>query len=202
MHLKHMSTDKNHQDGGKDSDGVANQKKHQDIFENFLKNWTPSNMSIEKNQQDDEEDSDESLSKTTMPKTVDDSLQQPVQPTNKNYKNDLQPLPVVHSDLDEYGLDPYEFRLYAHVVRRTGGKLTGECFARLKKTAEICHMSVRKAQYALKTLCDAGLILKEQRKGRTDVYRLTPKSNWKPKEELKQIRQKAKESKVEESEEE
>ena len=63
-------------------------------------------------------------------------------------------------------------------------------------------MSVRKAQYALKTLCDAGLILKEQRRGRTDVYRLTSKSNWKPKEELKQIRQKAKESKVEDSEEE
>ncbi|MEG3869796.1 MULTISPECIES: helix-turn-helix domain-containing protein [unclassified Microcoleus] len=119
----------------------------------------------------------------------------------ENPQNTL-PLPLVRSDLDEYGLDPYEFRIYAHVVRRTGGKVTGECFAKLKKTAEICHMSVRKAQYALKTLCDAGLLLKEQRRGRTDVYKLTPKSNWKPKEELKQIRQKAKESKVEDSEEE
>jgi predicted transcriptional regulator len=160
-------------------------------------------MSIEENHQDDEEDSDQWLIGETF--LENDSLQQPLQPTNKNFKNDLQPLPVVHSDLDEYGLDPYEFRLYAHVVRRTGGKLNGQCFAKLKKTAEICHMSVRKAQYALKTLCDAGLILKEQRRGRTDVYRLTPKSNWKPKEELKQIRQKAKESKeskVEDSEEE
>ena len=160
-------------------------------------------MSIEKNHQDDEEDSDPWLIGETF--LQNDLLQQPLQPTNKNSKNDLQPLPVVHSDLDEYGLDPYEFRLYAHVVRRTGGKLNGQCFAKLKKTAEICHMSVRKAQYALKTLCDAGLILKEQRRGRTDVYRLTPKSNWKPKEELKQIRQKAKESKeskVEDSEEE
>lgn len=160
-------------------------------------------MSIEKNHQDDEEDSDQWLIGETF--LENDLLQQPLQLTNKNFKNDLQPLPVVHSDLDEYGLDPYEFRLYAHVVRRTGGKLNGQCFAKLKKTAEICHMSVRKAQYALKTLCDAGLILKEQRRGRTDVYRLTPKSNWKPKEELKQIRQKAKESKeskVEDSEEE
>jgi DNA-binding transcriptional regulator PaaX len=120
-------------------------------------------------------------------------------PTEETHPNTL-PLPLVRSDLDEYGLDPYEFRIYAHVVRRTGGKLTGECFAKLKKTSEICHMSVRKAQYALKTLCDAGLLVKEQRRGRTDVYRLTPKSNWKPKEELKDIRQKAKESKVEEPE--
>ncbi len=165
-------------------------------------------MSVDKNHPDDGRDLDQLPIKQIDPeiveyiKTVDDSFLEPQPPTNKNYKNDLQPLPVVHSDLDEYGLDPYEFRLYAHVVRRTGGKLHGECFAKLKKTAEICHMSVRKAQYALKTLCDAGLILKEQRRGRTDVYRLTPKSNWKPKEELKQIRQKAKESKVEDSEEE
>jgi predicted transcriptional regulator len=156
-------------------------------------------MSIEKNHQDDGEDRDELLTEKIF--LGHDLPKQPPQPTDKNPKND-SPLPLVHSDLDEYGLDPYEFRLYAHVVRRTGGKLHGECFAKLKKTAEICHMSVRKAQYALKTLCDAGLILKEQRRGRTDVYRLTPKSNWKPKEELKQIRQKAKESKVEDSEEE
>ena len=109
-----------------------------------------------------------------------------------------KPLPLVRSDLDEYGLDPYEFRIYAHVVRRTGGKLDGKCFATQKKTADICKMSVRKVQYALKTLCEAGLLQKEERKGRTDIYRLTPRSAWKPKDELKQIRQKAKESKPEE----
>lgn len=62
----------------------------------------------------------------------------------------------VHNLLDEYGLDPYEFRIYAHAVRRTGGKLNGKYFASLSKTAEICQMSVRKAQYALKFLCEAG----------------------------------------------
>lgn len=197
MHLKHMSVDKNHPDDGRDSDQLLIEQIDLEIVE-YLKNVFPKNISTEKSNQDEGEDSDELLIKKTIPETVDDSFQEPQPPTNKNSKNDLQPLPVVHSDLDEYGLDPYEFRLYAHVVRRTGGKLTGECFARLKKTAEICHMSVRKAQYALKTLCDAGLILKEQRKGRTDVYKLTPKSNWKPKEELKQIRQKAKVEDLEE----
>lgn len=56
-------------------------------------------------------------------------------------KQSLLPLPMVHSDLDEHGLDPYEFRIYAHIVRRTGGKLDGECFAKLKKISEVCHMS-------------------------------------------------------------
>ncbi|MBD2481506.1 helix-turn-helix domain-containing protein [Planktothrix sp. FACHB-1365] len=109
---------------------------------------------------------------------------------------------MVHSDLDEYGLDPYEFRIYAHVVRRTGGKYHGECFAKLKKTAEICKMSVRKAQYSLKTLCEAGLLLKEERKGRTDIYKLAPKSSWKPKEELEKIRQQVKNSSLDKNSEE
>lgn len=137
-----------------------------------------------------------------LPKGVNESIKELMGPefnrpsTENNPKKDLMPLPLVHSDLDEYGFDPYEFRIYAHIVRRTGGKLDGKCFAKLKKTAEICKMSVRKTQYALKTLCDAGLILKEQRKGRSDIYRLAPKSNWKPKEQLQDIRQKAKESKL------
>lgn len=124
------------------------------------------------------------------------------EPATESDRNSLPPLPLVRSDLDEYGLDPYEFRIYAHIVRRTGGKLSGVCFAKLKKTAEICKMSVRKAQYALKTLCDAGLILKEQRRGRTDVYKLAPRSNWKPKEELEEIRRKVKESKAGDSQDE
>ena len=104
----------------------------------------------------------------------------------------LPPLPLVHSDLYEYGLDPYEFRVYAHVVRRTGGRLEGQCFAKLKKVAEICNISVRKVQYSLRTLCDAGLLVKEQRIGRSDIYFLTPRTNWKSKDEIKQIRQNAK----------
>lgn len=107
-------------------------------------------------------------------------------------KQSLSPLPMVHSDLDEYGLDPYEFRIYAHIVRRTGGKLDGKCFAKLKKITEVCQMSVRKAQYALTTLCEAGLITKERRHGKTDVYRLAPKSNWKSKQEIDEIRKAAK----------
>lgn len=96
----------------------------------------------------------------------------------------------VHNVLDEYGLDPYEFRIYAHAVRRTGGKLNGEYFASLTKTAEICQMSVRKAQYALKFLCEAGFLTQEKRKGRTDVYRMTHSRDWVKPEKLEEIREK------------
>ncbi|MFB2934139.1 helix-turn-helix domain-containing protein [Aerosakkonemataceae cyanobacterium BLCC-F154] len=79
----------------------------------------------------------------------------------------------VHADLDLYGLSPYEFRLYAHIARRR------ECFSSLQTTAKICKMSVRKAQYALKTLEKLGLVQKTVRKGKTDIYELTPRNCWK-----------------------
>lgn len=74
----------------------------------------------------------------------------------------------VHSVIDQAGLDVYEFRLLGHIARR------GSCFASLDTTAELCKMSIRKAQYTLKSLLDKGFIVKNQRKGRTDIYRLAP----------------------------
>ncbi|MGB3421392.1 MAG: helix-turn-helix domain-containing protein [Dolichospermum sp.] len=90
--------------------------------------------------------------------------------TEKNSPNGVI---FVHADLDLYGLSPYEFRLYAHVARR------GECFSSLETIANICKMSVRKAQYGLKSLEKQGLIKKKIRKGRTDVYKLTSRVEWK-----------------------
>ena len=74
----------------------------------------------------------------------------------------------VHSALDQAGLDVYEFRLLAHIARRRS------CFASLATTADICKMSVRKAQSTLKSLEKKGFIEKKQRIGRTDVYKLAP----------------------------
>lgn len=88
-------------------------------------------------------------------------------------KNPSQKMVFVHADLDLYGLSPYEFRLYAHIARR------GKCYSSLKKMAKICRMSVRKAQYALKTLENQNLIKKRIRKGTTDIYEVTNRSEWK-----------------------
>lgn len=83
------------------------------------------------------------------------------------YPNDKQKnLIFLHSSLDELGLDPYEFRLLCHISRR------GLCYASLNTTAEICNMSVRKAQSALKFLVKEGLVMKETRRGRSDIYSL------------------------------
>jgi predicted transcriptional regulator len=94
----------------------------------------------------------------------------------------------IHNVLDEYGLDPYEFRLYAHIVRRTGGKPEGVCFASLSKIAKTCKMSMRKAQQSLKFLIKAQLVIQKKRKGRTDEYRVTLYSSWVLGEELDKLR--------------
>lgn len=94
----------------------------------------------------------------------------------------------IHNYLDEYGLDPYEFRLYAHIVRRTGGKTTGECFASLSKIAKICKMSPRRAQQAIKVLLASNLVKQNKRSGRTDIYQVQPSNTWFPREHLTTIR--------------
>lgn len=96
---------------------------------------------------------------------------------------------TVFKEVDELGLDPYEFRVYGHIARR------GKCFASLEKIAATCCMSVRMVQYALKVLEEAGLIQKEERKGRANQFTLTSPSKWIDtitREELKRIRQKVK----------
>lgn len=95
----------------------------------------------------------------------------------------------VHDFLDAYGLDPYEFRVYSHIVRRTGGKPEKECFASLATMANICKISERKVQQVLKFLVEAGMITKEKNSGRkTDVYRVTHSSKWVSKTQLDKLR--------------
>lgn len=96
-------------------------------------------------------------------------------------KNRSERMIFVHADLDLYGLSPYEFRIYAHIARR------GKCYSNLNTTANICKMSVRKAQYALKALESLGLVKKVIRKGKTDIYELTPRSQWKQPEYLTEL---------------
>jgi predicted MarR family transcription regulator len=106
----------------------------------------------------------------------------------------------VRDTLDEYGLDPYEFRLYGHITRRTGGKPEGVCFASVSKMAAVCHMSVRRVQYALRFLCEAGLIIREDRSGRTNAYKITSRENWAESTQLEEIRKQVKTSKGAEQE--
>lgn len=78
---------------------------------------------------------------------------------------------------------------HCHIVRRTGGKPEGVCFASLVRIAGTCKISERKAQQVLKFLIEARMIIKEKNSGRkTDEYRVTPPRDWIPSQQLSEVR--------------
>jgi DNA-binding MarR family transcriptional regulator len=98
--------------------------------------------------------------------------------------DDKKPI-FLRSELDDYGLDVYEFRVLAHIARRQGKQ---GCYSKQKTIAETCNMSPRKAQDVLRVLCGAGLIQRQERDGTTNIYTLAPASKWKHPSELEKIR--------------
>ncbi|MGD2180239.1 helix-turn-helix domain-containing protein [Lusitaniella coriacea] len=102
----------------------------------------------------------------------------------KQPPDDKKPI-FLRSELDDYGLNVYEFRVLAHIARRQGKR---GCFSKQKTIAETCKMSPRKAQDVLRVLCGAGLIEREERDGTTNIYTLAPASQWKHPSELGKIR--------------
>ncbi len=83
----------------------------------------------------------------------------------------------IHGELDDFGLNPFEFRAYAHLARRVG-KRGGEYWESLGEGARVCCMDVKTYRAALVSLESYGLISREDRKGQTSVYRLNPSSEW------------------------
>ena len=55
----------------------------------------------------------------------------------------------VRREIDDYGLDPYEFRIYARITRRAGN---GEAWESLANMASACPMSLSRARLALQIL--------------------------------------------------
>jgi len=78
----------------------------------------------------------------------------------------------VHGYLDLYGLDPYEFRVLAHISCNIF--LLGS----VEKMAAICMMSPRKVQTTLKRLLELNLISKEERKGVPNDYEINSLQDW------------------------
>jgi hypothetical protein len=93
---------------------------------------------------------------------------------------DSREAPFVWFDiaLDDAGLTPYEFRLYAHIARRTGGG-RNQFFEALTNAAVICRMSRRQAFAAIKSLLRRQMIKKiKPVPGYPVTYELTDKSEW------------------------
>jgi predicted transcriptional regulator len=94
---------------------------------------------------------------------------------------------VVPSFLDEYGLDPMEYRLYSHIVRRAG---KDGCFESIPNMAKICLMNEKTVRKALRVLIASGLIkIAQERKGKTTIYEIAHSSEWVHSQQLNAIRQ-------------
>lgn len=89
--------------------------------------------------------------------------------------------------LDDYGLDPYEFRVYSRVVRRAGGPRG--CDESSANIAKAIGCQPKRVQEALALLTAAGLLRKESRPGKPSKYTLRPASEWAPVEQLPELRQ-------------
>lgn len=92
----------------------------------------------------------------------------------------------VPSDLDDYGLDPFEFRLYARISRRAGKD--GEASESVPNMAAACHITVNRARKVLQLLEQAGLIESIERPGNTTLRRPRPQSEWVQPQRLQELR--------------
>ncbi len=83
----------------------------------------------------------------------------------------------IHSQLDDYGLSASVFRLYCHLARRAGSGIAWPSIATMSHKCRLHPQTIRKA---LRLLVAHRFLLRQQRKGQTTLYRLTPPSEWRP----------------------
>jgi hypothetical protein len=83
----------------------------------------------------------------------------------------------IHSRLDDYGLTPPQFRVYAHLARRAG---SGAAWPAIATIAATCRLDPKTVRKALRTLVGHKLIHKKERPSETTLYTLTQASDWQP----------------------
>ncbi len=83
----------------------------------------------------------------------------------------------VHSELDDYGLDAQEFRIYAHLARRANGK--NKAYPGINSMSEACRMNRHTVLRVIKSLEEYGLIKIIKKSGSLNEYLLTTPSEWK-----------------------
>jgi len=92
----------------------------------------------------------------------------------------------IHSELDDYGLTPIEFRVYSRLARRAGQY--GKHSESVPNMAKEFDVSVRTIQRSLKLLVACALVARHIRPGKTDEYSLNPRSTWRNRMELRATR--------------
>lgn len=107
---------------------------------------------------------------------------------NKNDNGAFMP-----STLDDYLLDPYEFRIYMRITRRAG---VNGCYESVNNMAKACRVSLAKARKSLHSLHELGLItiIDRSKQGLTNLCTVNPFSSWKPKRDIETIELEKKEN--------
>lgn len=96
-----------------------------------------------------------------------------------SFQDERKPQIVFYDiELDDAGLNPYEFRAYQRIARRCAGLQEGECFESLQAIADACKMSRPTLIRAIKVLLQRKMIRRISRHGGTSFYALTDKQNW------------------------
>lgn len=91
----------------------------------------------------------------------------------------------MHSELDDAGLTPTEFRLLGHISRRAG---SGECNASVPNMARHCGVHANTARKAVKGLVARNLIHRLDRQGQTALFTINHGSDsWKPAPQQKNV---------------
>ena len=82
-------------------------------------------------------------------------------------------------ELDDAGLNPYEFRIYQRIARRSGGG-HHDCTESVLNMAKACMMSRPSAVRAIAGLVRRQMLQRIHRDGATSHYALLDKSHWLP----------------------
>jgi len=75
----------------------------------------------------------------------------------------------VGSNLDDAGLDVFQFRILGHLHRRAGSD--GRAWPSVATIAEVCKIGERVVRRSLRSLVELGYVTAEPRPGRTTLYR-------------------------------
>ena len=111
-------------------------------------------------------------------------------PADEKWKpHDNESWVFISNTLDTYGLDPYEFRVLAHVARRAG---SGVCSANQDTIANACGINKRRVMASLQTLCKLKILKKVKSTGRSNHYKLQTSDQWEHPTKLQEMRAKAK----------
>jgi predicted DNA-binding transcriptional regulator len=81
----------------------------------------------------------------------------------------------VHSALDDAGLTPQEFRVYAHLARRSS---SGRAWPGIDSMAQVCRVSKQGVVDAIKSMEKYGMLTVKRVGGAGNVYQLTKRSSW------------------------